>query len=765
VLLGSLVLLGALAAAAPVIARWLGRDTGYVLSAGLGVVTLMVATRVPAVLRGETVVERYAWAPSLGVSMDLRLDALAVLFLSFVLVVGILVLAYTARYLHDDRGERLYALLTLFAASMTGLVLAADAIALFIFWEATSICSFLLIAGDGMKGRKPALRAFLVTAVGGLALFAGLILLRITTGSFEIAEMIAQGDAVRADAALPAIIVLVALGAFTKSAQMPFHFWLPGAMVAPTPVSTYLHAATMVKAGIYLLARFSPLFAGVPLWTVLLIGVGLTTALGSALLALKSDDLKALLAYSTISMLGLLVALIGTGTYAGLAAAGLLTFTHAAYKATLFMVAGVVDHEAGTRDIRELSGLRHTMPLTAGVAALAAASMAGLPPFLGFAGKEEAYSAFLGLPNVGPLVGGAVIAAVLLTAIATFGYSWRFLHGTFGGPVAGDVPRPARSFVAPPAVTALVGLGLGLVIAVLDPLVGGFAREATGMEGEVHLTLWHGLETPLALSVITVAAGYLLFIRRRPVESALLRVRSPLRSTVGFDRFYDGSIALGKRIGDPFIPDAPAPHLGWVIATVIGAGLVAGLSIRDTLTFGRHPDVAGDVVVAVLLVGALIGLAAARDRLAAVALLGVVGFLVAAFYVLAGAPDLALTQLLIETLTVVLVVLVFRKLPRRFLVTPPRQRRFAAGLAVVAGGVAALSALALTGKRVTSPAARYYMEAAPAEAGGRNVVNTILVDFRALDTLGEITVLAVAAIGIYVLTRLGRERDREGGRP
>ncbi len=763
-LLAALALLGVAAAAAPLLTRALGRDAGYVLAALVAVVGGLVTVSAPAVLAGEVVAEGYGWIPSLGVGLELRLDALALLFAAIVLGVGVLVLVYTARYLAPaDGGARLYTLLTLFAAAMLGLVLAADLIALFVFWELTSVCSYLLIAGDGMAGRRPALRAFLVTGAGGLALFGGLVLLAVLGGTFSVPELFAGREAILAhDAALVAA-VLVAVGAFTKSAQVPFHFWLPGAMVAPTPVSTYLHAATMVKAGIYLLARFTPLFAGVTLWTTLLVGVGLTTALLTALFALKATDLKALLAYSTTSMLGFLIALIGLGTYEALAAAGLLTLAHAAYKATLFMVVGIVDHEAGTRDIRELSGLRRAMPATAGVATLGAASMAGLPPLLGFVGKEEAYTAFLGAPG-GTLGAAAVLAVAVAVAVATFGYSWRFLHGTFAGPDGGGAHRPSTGFLVAPAVTAVLGLGLGLVLPALDPLVGGFAADATGLAGETHLALWHGIGAPLGLSVLTIALGLALFVARRPVEQALLRVRSPWRGTGGFDRVYDGSVALGRRLGDPFVPDAPVRHLALVLAVAVGAGLLAGLASADSLVLAGHPDTAGDLAVAVLLAVALVGLAVARDRLAAVALLGAVGFLVAVFYVLAGAPDLALTQLLIETLTVVLVVLVFRRLPRRFLETRPAQRRVAVGVAVLAGGVAALGAAALTGQRVASPAARYFLSAAPTDAGGENVVNTILVDFRALDTLGEITVLAVAAVGIFALTGLARRRDAEAGR-
>jgi multicomponent Na+:H+ antiporter subunit A len=768
VLVGSLALLGLLAVAAPFLSRALGRDAGYVLAAGMLAAAGLVAVASPAALDGGATTQTYPWVPSLGVELSLRLDAVALVFDILVLGIGALVLAYTARYSGPaQRSERLYTLLAVFAAAMHGLVLAGDALLMFVFWEATSITSFLLIGGDGVKGRTGAKRAFLVTAAGGLALFAGLVLLGVTVGSFAIPEMLAAGETVRAQPAVAvAVGGLLAAAAFTKSAQVPFHFWLPGAMVAPTPVSTYLHAATMVKAGIYLLARFTPLFAGVPAWMLLLIGVGLATALYTALLALKATDLKALLAYSTTSMLGFLVALIGVGTPEALAAAGLLVLTHGAYKATLFMVAGIVDHEAGTRDIRDLTGLRNAMPATAVVAALACASMAALPPFLGFVGKEEALAAFLAIEALPAALGYVIVGIAGLVAVATFGYSWRLLAGAFGGggraENGGGVHAPPRSFLAPPAVTAVAGLGLGLAVPVLDPLIGSFAvvSAGAGEVGDVHLALWHGIELPLILSAAAVLAGLELFVRTSRVERGLVGLTARSSGAGGFDRLYDLALRSGKGIGAPFVPDSPARHLGWVVAVAVGAALAAAWSVRGAVELGGHPDLPADIAIAVLLALALVALTVTADRLAAVALLGAVGFLVAGFYVLVGAPDLALTQLLIETLTVVLVVLVFRRLPRRFPATGTRRLVVTGTVAVVTGVVTAFGAAAMTGQREASPLGTYFLEAAPEEAGGQNVVNTILVDFRALDTFGEITVLAVAGLGIYALATIGRRIRR-----
>ncbi len=746
----SLLLLGGFAALSPLLVRRLGRNAGYVLAAAFAALGAAFLGAGERVLGGETTTFSYDWLPALGVRLSFVLDGLALLFALLILGIGALVMAYSARYFSESaRLARTYSLLTLFAASMLGLVVAGDAILLFVFWELTTITSFFLIGGDGGDNRAPATRALLVTGIGSLALLMGLVLMASITGDFEIAGMLSNPEAITRDALAPAIFVLLLLGALTKSAQVPFHFWLPGAMVAPTPISTYLHAATMVKAGIYLLARFTPLFAESQ-WRYVVIAFGVATALFAAAVALKQHDLKALLAYSTVSQLGFLMALVGVGTYYALAAACVHILAHGLYKATLFMVVGVIDKETGGRDIRELSGLRRAMPRTALVAGLATLSMAGVPPLLGFVSKEESFIALTESPGAASLT-LLTTALMVASSIITLAYGARFFFGAFEGPPTQERNEPAAAFVAPAAITSLAGVLLGLAVFVLDPLVGAAASGATGLRQELELSLWHGLTPALGLSAVTIALGGALVLTRHRIDALMNRLRTRLRGHDVWDRLYDGTLSVGKLAGDPFVSDAPRLHLSWIAVALLGLGAGAFLVTGFTTSGSPSPSRGADWVVLGLLVLSTTGVASATNRMAAAALLGATGFLVAVVFALLGAPDLVLTQLLVETLTVVLVVLVFRRLPASFHKTSPHRRR--AGLAL--GGSLGLGGAAVTwlisGRRELSETGAYYLDAAPEEAGGSNVVNTILVDFRALDTLGEITVLAVAAIGVFAL--------------
>ncbi|MGI8774024.1 MAG: hydrogen gas-evolving membrane-bound hydrogenase subunit E [Actinomycetota bacterium] len=759
------VLLGmvCLGAVAPVLSKRLGRDAGYVLGAGfLAAAGVLLGQSGNVIQKGPQTAE-IAWFPSLEISLALNLDGLGLLFSLLILVVGAFVMAYSARYFSTDGNpRRTYTLLTFFATSMLGLVLADNAILLFVFWELTSITSFLLIGGKG-GGRKAATRAFLVTGIGGLSLLAGLLLLGGIAETYSLQEILSQPETIRSAGIAPVAFSLLLIGAFTKSAQFPFHFWLPGAMVASTPVSTYLHAATMVKAGIYLLARTSPLFAGQAPWTAIIVLTGLVTAVVGAGLALKQHDLKALLAYSTVSQLGLLTALVGVGSYAALAAAGMLIVAHALYKATLFMVVGIIESEAGSRDIRELSGLRKAMPLTATVTGLAGLSMVGLPPFLGFISKEEAFNAFLSSPTETWVDITAVLLAVAAT-IMTFAYGARILYRTFSGPLHQNLYEPAGLFLAPVAVTAATGLIAGLVVGVFDPFINAVARDALGPGEEFHAALWHGVTPTLLLSALMIATGFGLFLVRQRVDRFLRKLTLPFSGANVFDRCYDAVLTLGRTAGDPFLSTTPARHLGIVLCGVVVATSGAAIAAGSVLRSPALPSAPLDWFIVALLGIACIGLGRASNRLAATALLGLAGFLMAVFYVLLGAPDLALTQLLVETLTVALIVLVFRRLPRVFDRVSYTRQGVAAGVALVVGTFAGLATHILTGRRDLSEAGTYYLSKGPEEAGGKNVVNTILVDFRALDTLGEITVLAVAAIGVSVLVKTGstrRDANRE----
>jgi multicomponent Na+:H+ antiporter subunit A len=549
--------------------------------------------------------------------------------------------------------------------------------------------------------------------------------------------------------------VLLIIAAFTKSAQFPFHYWLPDAMAASTPVSAYLHAAAMVKAGIYLLMRFSHALASNPVWNVTLIAVGLTTAVIGALFALQRHDLKELLAYGTVSQLGFIVAVIGIGTPGALAAAGLHTLAHALFKATLFMLVGVIDREVGSRDIRKLTGLRKAMPITAALAALSALSMAGVPPLLGFVSKEKLFDAFIDAP--GPEWAGAAVGVVaVLGAILTFAYSFRIVYGAFGGPLMQKkLHEPSLVFLLPAAVSSLAGLALGLSVWTLNPLIDRVVLDARGTPGEVELALWHGFSVPVLMSAVTITLGVVLFLKRVAVDRLLDRKLFPITGVEAFENTYYASIGLGRRVGDLTRTNAPTRHLAMpvVLLAALGVAVVSvGVPVADFPAPVAQPV---DWLLLVVLIAGVLGLVAARSRLAGLALLGAIGFAIALLFFALGAPDVGLTQLLVEVLTVVVAVLILRRLPALFHATSRGRKATAAVFAVVAGTLAGAATFLFTGRREVSPAADYFLREAEEQTGGVNVVNTILVDFRALDTLGELTVLGVAGLVIIAVLRSG----------
>jgi multicomponent Na+:H+ antiporter subunit A len=746
-----------LAAVLPVLVRVLDRNAGYVGAAVMAGSAAWLSVPTRAVLDGTPVTESVDWLPSVGVELALRLDAVGLLFAWVVLGIGVGVFAYTARYFPAGSPAvgRYLSLLSFFAGAMLGLVLADDIIVLFLFWELTSVSSFFLIGGLG-EGKAGATRAFIITALGGLALLAAGILLSVITGTTSLHAILASTDTVGASPLLSTAIVLLLLAAFTKSAQFPFHFWLPGAMVAPTPVSTYLHAATMVKAGIYLLFRFTPLFGGEPRWTYPLVLVGLGTAVFAAVVAVKANDLKSLLAYSTVSQLGLLTGLIGIGTPLALATAGLHVLAHSLFKATLFMTVGIVQHETGTRDLRELGGLRRQLPITALAGGLAAASMAGLPPLLGFVSKEEAFAAFGGAGGPTWLAPTATTLAVL-ASIGTFTYSARYYLGTFEGPVRTPAHRASAAFSLPPLVTAVLGLGLALAVPVLDDLVNAVSRDTTGVLYDLHLALWHGFTQPLALSAIVVGAGSVLVWRARDVERLQQRATGP-SGAEAYDRLYAATLSLGGVIGRPAASNRLSVHLTPVLTAAVVLGVALTIATLPAQLAAGPATRLGDWLTVVLIASAVIGVVTARTRLGAIATLGLTGFLVAVWFAQLGAPDLALTQLLVETLTVALVVVVFRRLPISFSRGGRPRQIGAVALAATVGTALASATFLLAGRRERSAIGTTLLERGPSLTGGDNVVNTILVDFRALDTLGEITVLAIAASAIVGLVRYSAYR-------
>ena len=745
------------AAVVPLLSRSMGRATGYPLAGVFLLAAGLLLVDAPDVLAGAVIEQSWSWVPSLGVDFTLRLNGLALLFSMLVLGVGALVMSYAPQYLSPDHDHgRLYAILAAFATAMLGVVLAGDLVLLVVFWELTTLCSFLLIAGRGTTGSRPATRALFVTAGGGLALLGAVVLLVVRTGSSDIATVLAEAPGALSPSELSIVGVLVMLAAFTKSAQLPFHFWLPGAMVAITPVSAYLHAATLVKAGIYLLLLFSPLFANTPGWHLTLMGVGLSTAVFGAYQALKQNDLKALLAYSTVSQLGLMVALVGVGTAASLAAATVLVAAHALFKATLFMLVGIIDREAGSRDIRQLSGLWRVMPVTAGLTALAAMSMAGLPPLVGFVAKEEAFYAFLGTGQAqwaqgGPWSGSVAAGVAVLGAALTLAYSARIIAGTFAGPLLQtSLYEPPALFLAPAAVPAILGLVLGLVPFVLNDVVTRAVVD-TGFTGtEADLALWHGFSLALGLSATAIGLGIALHLRRnRLADLANWEAPDQLGPDV-FDRGWDAVLRFGARVGRTSHVATAGTHLVGVLVLLLGLAGMAWLVIPDLTP--TVPGIAqpGDWLVLAVLIPAVLALARVRDGLAALVLAGVIGVTLSAWLMLLGAPDVALTLLLVEILTVVVAAPVLAGLPDR---AAPRVSPAHALSAAAVGVLTALLVVALTGRRERSAVSEYFLAEAEDATGGSNVVNTILVDFRGLDTLGEIVVLAAAALGLVVAVR------------
>ncbi len=770
-LLALLGLHAVLAAAAPAVSRRLGRGVFAVCAVAPAATVAYALARAPAAFDGAPASETVAWAGRLGLDLQLRLDAFAVLMVLLVSGIGVLIFAYCAWYFgpRPDLG-RFAATLLAFAGSMLGVVLADNVLVLYVFWELTTVTSYLLIGFDHEKGsaRAAALQGLLVTAAGGLAMLAGLVVLGEAAGTYTLSAMLADPPA---GGAATAGALLALGGAFTKSAQVPFHFWLAGAMAAPTPVSAYLHSATMVKAGVYLVARLAPAFALLGGWRELVVGVGVATMLLGGWRALRQHDLKLLLAYGTVSQLGFMMILLGAGVPEATRAGAVLLLAHGAFKAALFMVVGIVDHQAGTRDLRRLSGLGRRMPATFWVAVVAAASMAGLPPLFGFVAKEAAFEAYLhgGIGPIGPIaLGGMALGSVL-----TFAYSARFVWGAFAdkpdvaraGHDGAGAHAPPAAFLAPAALLAVVTVAIGVLPSFAAGLVNAAAAALDPAVEPGTLALWHGFNLALWLSALVIVAGVALFARRREVEH--LQARLP--STVDAARAYHGLVKGLNRGADRvtgLVQNGSLPvYLGTILLTVVALPLPALLS-------GGLPTPDGVVAESLLqlaVIGgvavAAIGTVLARRRFAAVLFLGGVGYGVAILFVIQGAPDLALTQLLVETLSLVVFVLVLRHLPENFEVHHWRLgQAFRRAVAGLVGVFVFVFVLAAGQARTSPPVSEAYLAQALPEAGGRNVVNVILVDFRGFDTLGEITVLAVAALGIAGLVR-ARRRERGDEEP
>ncbi|WP_149755277.1 monovalent cation/H+ antiporter subunit A [Roseivivax sediminis] len=717
----------------------------------------------PALLAGETVTARIEWMPALGLNATFFLDPLGAFFATLILGIGLLIIAYGRYYLSssDNMGE-FYTYLLLFQGAMVGIVLSDNILMLLVFWELTSLSSFLLIGywRHLAEGRQGARMALTVTGMGGLAMIGGMLILGQIAGSYDLTVILENRDAIQeSDLYLPALI-LILLGCFTKSAQFPFHFWLPHAMAAPTPVSAYLHSATMVKAGIFLMARMWPVLSGSEAWFWLVTGAGLITVVLGAVISFFKHDLKAILAFSTVSHLGLITMLLGTGTAFGAMTAIFHILNHATFKAALFMSAGIVDHEAHTRDIRRLGGLRHLMPVTATIATLAALSMAGIPLFNGFVSKEmwleEAlHTEFFASPYF-------VAAICTIGALFSAAYSFRFIFHTFFGDTRRDYPShphdPNPGMWLPPAFLVCLVLIIGMAPFLAEPLVKFVTAAVLGNTAEVptyHLAIWHGFKPPLYLSGIAVAGGILLVLLHAPLQRLWDATPRPEAKSI-FEGLIAGCVWVARRITCG-LHDGSFTRFAAILMVAIVAGGAHAYFTGNATAATRDMQPASVVAIATwaMLIAATGFLVAAhRKRLAALILIGIIGLIVSVAFAFFSAPDLAMTQISVEVVTIVLMLLALNFLPKETPVESSALRRLRDGAIGCVGGLGAgaLCYYLLVRESVAPPISDYHLENSYAGGGGTNVVNVILVDFRGFDTFGEIIVLGIAALVIYALT-------------
>lgn len=715
-----------------------------------------------AVFAGQTIIQSWQWIPTIDLQFAYRLDGLALLFALLILLIGLLIIFYARYYLTaKDSTGRFYAYLLMFMGSMLGIVLSENILQLVVFWELTSLTSFLLISfwqyrQDARQGARMALA---ITGAGGLALLGAMILLGQMAGSYQLTDVLAASASIQADPYFVPTLLLFLLGVFTKSAQFPFHFWLPHAMSAPTPVSAYLHSATMVKAGIFLLARFFPVFSGTPEWIWLVGGAGMITLVLGAYIALFKHDLKGLLAYSTLSHLGLITLLFGFSTEMALVAALFHIINHATFKGSLFMVAGIIDHESGTRDMRKLNGLFKMMPHTALLAMIAAAAMAGVPLLNGFLSKEMFFEQALSASG-GGLSAWFVPVMVTIAAVLSVAYSLRFIHDVFfnGEPI--DLPKtphePPRFMKIPVDILVVLCLLVGIApMLLLGPILNVAATASLQSAAPTFsLAIWHGFNLPLLMSFIALVLGVLLYFQRHKLwdwhERTLLRIEGKNI----FDWLMWKLIRVARKVTAIFDRSALQPAVSWLLATALLVGFAAFAQFPAPIIGDREMlsvDWVTIVMTLMLIVASLLTVILHHQRLISLIALGVVGLLVALGFVLFSAPDLALTQLSVEVVTIVLLLLALFFLPQH----TPQERSFARYTRDgVISGLSALAVFILTMavlSREYQPISQFFLENAKPGGGGTNVVNVILVDFRGFDTLGEIVVLALAGLCVYAM--------------
>ncbi|MCB0192931.1 MAG: putative monovalent cation/H+ antiporter subunit A [Anaerolineae bacterium] len=753
-----------------ILAPWLykvGRGaTGWILAfLPLGLFVYFVGFIEP-VAHGEPVTFTYAWIPSLSINLSFYVDGLSLLFALIISGVGTLIVIYGGGYLaHDKNVARFFVYILMFMASMLGVVLSNNLMSLFVFWELTSVTSYLLIGyyHEKPESRFAALQAMLVTGGGGLAMMAGFVMLALVGGSWEISTLFEQGELIQNHAQYLPILLLVLLGAFTKSAQFPFHFWLPGAMAAPAPVSAYLHSATMVKAGVYLVARLSPILGHTETWLYIVTGFGTVTMFIAAYIAWQQTDLKRILAYSTVSALGILMMLLGLGEHVAVEAAMVFLVVHSMYKGSLFMIAGAVDHETGQRHITGLGGLIKSMPFSGVAAVLAAASMSGLPLFLGFIGKELIYESTLE-SHIYPL---ALTGIAVLTNVLTITAAGMVSIKPFFGQ---EIKTPKHAHEAPwsmrvgPLTLASLGVILGAVpfaaeefgALLVGPAASGILNEAL----EVHLhILPSAINNIVMLSVVTVLGGIGVYA----VRGLLGKVVAPLNavSAVGPEKWYqwtlDGMMASAKWQTHILQSGYLRYYLIITILTTVGlAGstLILQGALQNLSAITMPEAQIHEILIVVMILCAIVLVLRTSSRLTAVAGLGVVGYGIALLFVLFGAPDLAMTQFSIETLSVILLVLVLYRLPTFTNFSTRFERARDLVISLMGGALITVLVLIETALPINSRLTPYFAENSYTLAKGHNVVNVILVDFRGIDTMGEITVLGMAALGVYGLLKL-----------
>lgn len=753
-----------LAIVAPALHRVTGRYIGWTLAILPASLTAYFASLIPEIQANGSLVLEYSWMPGLGINLNFLVDGLSLVFALMISGIGTFILIYAGAYLAGHKYlARFFVIMLSFMASMLGLVLSDNLVSIFVFWELTSITSYMLIGfnHEDMEARKCALQGLFVTAGGGLVLMAGLILLSIMTGSYSLAEILASDLALHEHVFYTGAVICILAGCFTKSAQVPFHFWLPNAMAAPTPVSAFLHSATMVKAGVYLMARLNPSLGEGELWSQALMLFGAATMFTGAYLAFSSTGIKKILAYSTIMALGTLTMLIGVGTELALTAFICFLVAHSLYKGALFMVAGALDHETGTKDITRMGGLRKAMPVTAAIACLAALSLAGLPPLFGFIAKELLFESLLDSPLwSASLTTVAVAAAVLIVGVAGL-VAIKPFFGKVGNTPKTPHEAPFGMLIGPAvlSVTALI-FGLAPFLpegALLQSAVGS----VYGASVETYLALWHGVNVPLILSIGSLVLGLSLLTgwnRLQPSIYAINTSAARLGPEAAYFRFMEGITIVAAWQTRVLQNGVLGLYLLLLVAVTFGlTGYTLLTHHGINLTLDLTDSYFYEWGIALLLVAAATFASSTHSRLGSVASMGVLGFGVALTFILFSAPDLGITQLLVETLTVILLVLVLFKLPEFVNLSSPFERYRDLAVATFAGVVMTLLILAALDVQYFESISSYYVENSGTLGHGRNIVNVILVDFRALDTLGEIFVLSLAALGVLSMIKLRAE--------